>query len=100
MSRKIYVGNLPYSINQQILQDTFSRCGTVDSIKLISDKLTGQSKGFAFIEMSNGSEAQRAIQQLNGTKIDDRDIKVSEAKSKKALSRSRSNGDNYQRRYR
>ena len=100
MNRKIYVGNLPFSINQTILQDTFSQCGTVDSIKLITDRITGQSKGFAFIEMSKGSEAQRAIQQLNGTKIDDRDIKVSEAKSKKAQNRSRGGNDNYQQRYR
>jgi RNA recognition motif-containing protein len=70
MGRKLYVGNLPYSADQQTLQDTFSQCGTIDSVNLITDRDTGRSKGFAFVEMSSGGEAQKAIQQLNGISLD------------------------------
>ncbi len=82
MGRKLYVGNLPYSANQQTLQNAFSQCGTVESVNVIMDRDTGQSKGFAFVEMSSDSEAQKAIQQLNGSSLDDREIKVNEAKPK------------------
>jgi RNA recognition motif-containing protein len=82
MGRKLYVGNLPYSANQQTLQDTFSQCGTVESVNVIMDRDTGQSKGFAFVEMSSDSEAQKAIQELNGSSLDGREIKVNEAKPK------------------
>ncbi len=82
MGRKLYVGNLPYSVTQQTLEETFSKCGTVDSVNVITDRDTGQSKGFGFIEMSNDSEAQKAIQELNGTSLDGREIKVNEAKPK------------------
>ena len=77
---KLYVGNLPYSVTQQNLQDMFSKCGTVESVNLISDRDTGQSKGFAFVEMSNNAEAQKAIQENNGVNLNGRDIKVNEAK--------------------
>ena len=77
---KLYVGNLPYSANQQTLQDLFCKCGTVESINLISDRDTGRSKGFAFVEMSSNSEANKAIQEINGSSLDGRQIKVNEAK--------------------
>ena len=80
MGRKLYVGNLPYSVDQDALQNAFSQCGTVDSVNVIMDRDTGQSKGFAFVEMSSDSEAQKAIQELNGTNIGGREIKVNEAK--------------------
>jgi len=80
MGRKLYVGNLPYSSDQQSLEATFSECGTVDSVNVITDRDTGQSKGFAFVEMSSDSEAQKAIQELNGKSLDGREIKVNEAK--------------------
>jgi RNA recognition motif-containing protein len=82
MGRKLYVGNLPYTVDQDALQNTFSACGTVDSVNVIMDRDTGQSKGFAFVEMSSDSEAQKAIQELNGSSIDNREIKVNEAKPK------------------
>ncbi len=82
MGRKLYVGNLPFSTNNQTLQDTFSQCGTVESVNLITDRDTGQSKGFAFVEMSSNDEAQKAIQELNGSSLDGREIKVNEAKPK------------------
>ncbi len=82
MGRKLYVGNLPHSANQQTLQDTFSQCGTVDSVNVITDRDTGQSRGFGFVEMSSDSEAQKAIQELNGSSLDGREIIVNEAKPK------------------
>jgi len=82
MGRKLYVGNLPYSATEQSVRDAFSKAGTVDSVSIISDRDTGQSKGFGFVEMSSDAEAQTAIQQLNGTSLDGRQIKVNEAKPK------------------
>ena len=80
MGRKLYVGNLPFSATEQTLQDTFSQWGTVDSVNVITDRDTGQSRGFGFVEMSSDSEAQKAIQELNGSSLDDREITVNEAK--------------------
>ena len=82
MGRKLYVGNLPHSANNQTLIDTFGPCGTVESVNVIMDRDTGQNKGFAFVEMSNDSEAQKAIRELNGHSLDGREIKVNEAKPK------------------
>lgn len=80
MSKKLYVGNLPYSANDQTLVDAFSQCGTVESAKVIIDRDSGRSKGFAFVEMSSGSEATASINKLNGTQMDGRAINVSEAR--------------------
>ena len=80
MGNKLYIGNLPYSVNQQTLQDTFSKCGTVESVNVITNRDTGQSKGFAFVEMSSSNEAQKAIQEINGSSLDGRAITVNEAK--------------------
>lgn len=82
MGRKLYVGNLPYSATEEMLRETFSQCGDVDSTTMITDRETGQSKGFGFVEMSRDSEAQKAIQELNGTTIEGREIKVNEARPK------------------
>lgn len=80
MGKKLYVGNLPYSATEQNLVDTFAKCGTVDSAKIIMDRDSGRSKGFAFVEMSSDAEAQTAISQLNGTDWEGRALTVSEAK--------------------
>jgi len=80
MSNKLYVGGLPYSVTEGRLQELFSAHGTVESAKVISDKFTGQSRGFGFVEMGSGSEAQAAIQALNGTQLDGRTLVVNEAK--------------------
>jgi RNA recognition motif-containing protein len=82
MGRKLYVGNLPYSATDASLREAFSAAGTVDSVNLITDRDTGQSKGFAFVEMATDAEAQKATEALNGTTLDGRQIKVSEAKPK------------------
>jgi RNA recognition motif-containing protein len=80
MGRKLYVGNLPYSATESALSDKFSACGTVESCKLITDRDTGQSKGFGFIEMGSDAEAQAAISKFNETDYDGRPMKVNEAK--------------------
>lgn len=82
MGKKLYVGNLPYSADQQALEEAFSTCGTVDSANVIMDRDTGQSRGFGFVEMSSDSEAQKAIEELNGFNMGGREIRVNEAKPK------------------
>ena len=82
MGRKLYVGNLPYSATETSLREAFSASGTVETVSLITDRDTGQSKGFGFVEMSTDSEAQAATQAMNGASLDGRQIKVSEAKPK------------------
>ncbi|MBI2358449.1 MAG: RNA-binding protein [Deltaproteobacteria bacterium] len=80
MSNKLYVGGLPYSVTEGQLQEIFAAHGTVESARVIADKFTGQSRGFGFVEMSSGGEAQKAIQALNGTQLDGRTLVVNEAK--------------------
>lgn len=80
MGKKLFVGNLPYSATEQVLYDTFAQCGTVQSAKVITDRDTGRSKGFAFVEMSNDAEAADAIVKLNGADYDGRAIVVNEAR--------------------
>jgi len=80
MGKKLYVGNLPYSATDQILTDTFAQCGTVESAKIITDRETGRSKGFGFVEMSSEAEAADAISKLNGADYDGRAMTVNEAK--------------------
>jgi RNA recognition motif-containing protein len=84
MGRKLYVGNLPYSATEQSLRDAFGASGTVDTVSIITDRDTGQSKGFAFIEMASDGEAQAATQAMNGAMLDGRQIKVNEAKPKES----------------
>ena len=92
MGRKLYVGNLPYSATESALSDKCAAFGTVESVKLITDRDTGQSKGFGFVEMSNDSEAQAAIDGLNGTDYDGRPMKVNEAKPQEKRSGGGSRG--------
>ena len=76
----IYVGNLPYSVTESDLKEAFSEFGEVSSVTLVSDKFSGQSKGFGFVEMSNNSEADDAIKALNESSFKGRNIKVNQAK--------------------
>lgn len=80
MGKKIYVGNLSYSINNESLADKFATCGNVDSARVITDRDTGRSKGFGFVEMSSESEVMTAIQELDGVELDGRALKVNEAR--------------------
>jgi RNA recognition motif-containing protein len=87
MGRKLYVGNLPYSVTESALSDKFAPFGTVESVKLITDRDTGQSKGFGFVEMGSNSEAQATVDALNGADYDGRPMKVNEAKPQEKRSR-------------
>lgn len=78
----IYVGNLPYSVTDTDLREAFSRFGEVSQINLITDKLTGESKGFGFVEMADNAQSDAAIKGLNGTVMKGRNIKVNQAKPK------------------
>src|SRR3954470_14243254 len=80
MGKKLYVGNLPFSATDQILNDTFAQCGKVESAKIIMDRETGRSKGFGFVEMSTDDEATTAITNFNGADYDGRKLTVNEAK--------------------
>ncbi len=81
MGRKLYVGNLPDSATEQDLSVKFAAYGTVKSVKLITNRDTGQSRGFCFIEMISEAEAQAAIDSLNGTDYDGQPMKVNEART-------------------
>ncbi|MBK7229832.1 MAG: RNA-binding protein [Ignavibacteriales bacterium] len=82
MSTKLFVGSLPWSVNDQKLKETFEQHGTVVSAKIIMDRDTNKSRGFGFVEMENSSDASKAIKALNETEIDGRSIVVNEAKAR------------------
>jgi RNA recognition motif-containing protein len=78
--KKLFVGSLPWSVNDQQLGEIFAEVGTVESANVVLDKMTGRSRGFGFVEMSSVEEAQKAVEVLNGKEVDGRTIIVSEAK--------------------
>ena len=80
MAKKLYVGNLPYTTEDTNLSDIFSKIGAVASAVVIKDKMTGRSKGFGFVEMTNDAEADKAIESLNGQDFDGRRLVVNEAR--------------------
>jgi len=80
MTKRLFVGNLPYQTTDQQLHELFSQVGAVESVSVITDKYSGRSKGFAFVEMTSDSEAQAAVQQFNGYQLDGRAIVVNEAR--------------------
>nr|MBI3612942.1 RNA-binding protein [Nitrospirota bacterium] len=80
MGSKIYVGGLPYSATESQLNDLFAVHGAVESARVITDKFTGQSRGFGFVEMATAEEAKAAITALHGTQMDGRTLTVNEAK--------------------
>jgi len=82
MSNKIYVGNLPFSIDDHALRHNFSEYGDVMSAKVMMDRDSGRSKGFGFVEMTNASEAQAAIDGLNGMSVGGRSIVVNISRPK------------------
>jgi cold-inducible RNA-binding protein len=81
MSKKLYVGNLSYTTTKEALEELFSQAGTVESVNIISDRSTGQSRGFGFVEMSTQQEADQAVQKLNGQNVDGRSLIVNEART-------------------
>lgn len=80
MAKKLYVGNLSYDTTEATLSDLFATVGQIQSVSLITDRVTGRSKGFAFVEMADDAAAQEAINQLNDREVDGRAIKVAEAR--------------------
>lgn len=88
MGRKLYVGNLGFDVSDSDLRSLFAAHGTVASVEVITDRATGQSKGFAFVEMSSDAEASAAINAVDGIDVAGRAIKVNEAKPKTTGSRS------------
>jgi len=82
METKLYVGNLSYDSTEEDLRTLFAQAGTVTSVDLIKDRDTGRSKGFAFVQMSNQSEAEQAIKMFNGYDLEGRQLKVNPARPK------------------
>ncbi|MCP4135687.1 MAG: RNA-binding protein [bacterium] len=82
MSVQIYSGNLSYRMSEESLRELFEEYGEVSSVKIIKDRESGRSRGFGFVEMSSSDEAESAIQQLNGTEIMERNIRVNIARPK------------------
>jgi RNA recognition motif-containing protein len=84
MGKRLYVGNLSYTVDSAGLQELFSQHGTVRNAEVVADRMTGRSKGFGFVEMSTEAEAQAAIAALNGTQYEGRALTVNEAKPREA----------------
>ena len=82
MSTKLFVGSLPWSVSDDKLKETFEKHGTVLSAKIVTDRETGRSRGFGFVEMESSSDATNAIKALNESEIDGRNIVVNEAKAR------------------
>ncbi|MDO8311207.1 MAG: RNA-binding protein [Sideroxyarcus sp.] len=80
MAKKLYVGNLPYSIGDDQLRDMFAECGSVESASVVMDRMSGRSRGFGFVEMASDAEATQAIETLNGKDMDGRALVVNEAR--------------------
>ena len=93
----IFVGSLPFSIEEADLRESFEAYGAVDSVKIITDKFTGRSKGFGFVDMPDNAAAQKAIDALNGTELEGRAMVVNEARERTEDSRRPSTGG-YQKR--
>jgi cold-inducible RNA-binding protein len=98
MSRKLYVGNLPYEMGETELQELFARAGSVDSVSVMRDQATGRARGFAFVEMSSDEEAQTAIRELNASQVGGRNLTVNEARPKAARGGGFSDGPSHRRR--
>ncbi|MDR3647221.1 MAG: hypothetical protein P4L22_06795 [Candidatus Babeliales bacterium] len=82
MSTKLFVGNLPFSLNETSLRELFAKFGNVDSVKIVTDAFDGRSKGFGFVEMSTDDEANASVTGLNGSQVEGRSIKVDLARPK------------------
>ncbi|MBP5403453.1 MAG: RNA-binding protein [Treponema sp.] len=84
MAKKIYVGNLSYSTTDETLRNQFSQFGQVESVSIVMDRVTGKSKGFGFVEMTNERDADNAIATINQKEIDGRKVRVSVAEERKS----------------
>ena len=84
MSHKLYVGNIPYTLKEDDVREIFTKIGKVFSVKIITDRMDGRSKGFGFVEMGDSNSAMEAAQQLNGFEIDGRKLRVDISQAKSA----------------
>lgn len=80
MNKKLYVGGIPYSTSEDALREFFSEAGAVESAAIITDRMTGRSRGFGFVEMATEEDAQKAIEMMNGKELEGRTLSVSEAR--------------------
>jgi RNA recognition motif-containing protein len=94
-NNKLYVGGLPYSVTDDKLQEIFTPHGTVESARVITDRMSGRSRGFGFVEMSSQSEAEEATKNLNGTDLEGRSLTVNEAKPQQPRSGAGGGGGGY-----
>lgn len=97
MATSVYVGNLSYDTTEETLRTLFTEFGDIEAVRLITDRYTGRSKGFAFVEMSTDEAAQQAIDALNGKEVDGRELKIDKAKPRS--DRGRGGGRERQRRW-
>ncbi len=95
MAIRLYVGNLPYTVNQAKLEEIFSPFGTIVSASVITDKFSGRSKGFGFVEFDNDDAAKEAIAKLDGTDMEGRPLRVNEAKPREEGTRSSFGGGSH-----
>jgi len=86
MGKKLYIGNLPYSVTETALRELFTQAGEVSSVSIITDRDTGQPRGFAFVEMASDAAAAQAISQINGKSLGERSITVAEARPQRERS--------------
>jgi len=94
VEKRLYVGNISYQTTEDELKELFSKCGEVESVKIIKDPHTGRAKGFGFVEMASEQDAQRAIAELNGTMSADRTLTIAEAKPQQPRERRSFGGAN------
>ncbi|MBY0529756.1 MAG: RNA-binding protein [Rhabdochlamydiaceae bacterium] len=92
-SKKLYVGSLPYSTTEDELRGLFESFGEIESVRIITDKFTGMSKGFGFVEMANADDAQKAVEGMNGKQLNGRTLIVNEARPEQRRDRSFSGGE-------
>lgn len=95
MTKKLYVGNLPYAIDDNQLKELFAGYGEIASANVIFDKFSGRSKGFGFVEFSDGEAADKAVEELDGKDIEGRNIRVNEARPKEPRSNNRGGGGGF-----
>lgn len=87
MNNKLFVGNLSYSTGEDVLRQAFEQFGSLNSVSVASDRMTGQSRGFGFVEYASATDAQRALESLNGSNMDGRSINVSVARERDSAPR-------------
>ena len=97
MSKRLYVGNLPYKVTEAELEDLFGAVGAVESVRIITDRETGRARGFGFVEMTNDDDADKAIEKFNEYELDGRTLTVNEARPREDRGGGGGGGGGYRR---